>query len=207
MADKKEKPAEVVAEKAPADIAAENKQVAAPAAPGTVETDGTRARRALMLKQFIPNPDWINKNIVAGGKGTQMAVGRIWGVATSIGRKQNTLPDGKIVDSIVVNGIFQAESYLTGELSEASSVYFPMAYAEKIAALFASVEGLKVVEVDCDVGLEATGKTIPYEWVIIAFREGEEMAVLKRIKGTRGRPTNAAPLALAGPAAVKQIAG
>lgn len=154
---------------------------------GSVETEGTRARRAIMLKHFLPDGEFINKNVVAGGKGTQAKVGRIYGIATGYSRKNNTLPDGKVTESIVVNGMFHGESYLTGELSEASSVYFPMAYAEKIAACFEM--GSRTVEVDCDVGVEATGKTIPYEWVVIAFREGEEMDVLRRIRGTRARPT------------------
>lgn len=153
---------------------------------GSVETEGTRARRALMLKQFLPDPDWINKNIVAGGKGTRGTIGRIYGLATGYERKNNTLPDGSISESIFVRGMFQSEGFITGELAEASGVYFPMAYAEKIAAVIEM--GVKTVEVDCDVGLEATGKAIPYEWVIVAFREGVEMDVLRRIRGTRKRP-------------------
>lgn len=153
---------------------------------GSVETSGVRARRAIMLKQFVPNPDWINQNIVAGGKGTRATLGRIYGIATGTSRKTNILPDGSVSESILVSGMFQSEGFLTGEMGEAAGVYFPMAYAEKIEACFAM--GVKTVEVDCDVGLEATGKTIPYEWVVIAYREGQEMDVLRRIRGTRQRP-------------------
>lgn len=152
------------------------------------EPHGVRARRALMLKQLLPDHDWINKNIVAHGKGSRGLVGRIYGMATSAVRKTNTLPDGSLTESISVNGVFSAESYLTGEISEASNVYFPMAYAEKLEALFISQPDIKVIEVDTDIGLEATGKTIPYEWVIVTYREGEEMAVLKRLKNSRKRP-------------------
>lgn len=155
---------------------------------GSVASDGTRARRALMLKQFLPNPDWINVNVVAGGKGTRATIGRIYGIATGFERKVNTLPDGSLSESIFVKGMFQSEGYVTGELAEASGVYFPMAYAEKVAAAFEGL-GVKSVEVDCDIGLEATGKTIPYEWVVIAYREGQEMDALKRIRGNRPRPT------------------
>lgn len=155
---------------------------------GSVETDGTRARRAIMLKQFLPDPEWILKNVVAGGKGTRATIGRIFGIATGTARKTNTLPDGSVSESIAVSGVFQSEGFLTGELSEASGVYFPMAYAEKIEALIKM--GVKTIEVDCDIGVEATGKTIPYEWVVTAFREGKEMDVLKRIRGTRARPAN-----------------
>lgn len=161
---------------------------AAESAAETSEPHGVRARRALMLKQLLPDHDWINKNIVAHGKGTRGLVGRIYGMATSASRKTNTLPDGSLAESISVSGVFSAESYLTGEISEASNVYFPMAYAEKLEALFISQPDIKVIEVDTDIGLEATGKTIPYEWIIIAYREGEEMAALKRLKNSRKRP-------------------
>lgn len=177
---------------------------------GSVATDGVRARRAMMLKQFVPNPDWINVNIVAGGKGTRATLARIFGIATGHEEKMNTLPDGSVSKSIFVKGMFQSESYITGELSEASGVYFPMAYAEKIAAVFDGL-GVKTVEVDCDIGVEATGKTIPYEWVVTAFREGQEMDVLKRIRGTRARPTalligsDGAPKELPTPAAQRAL--
>lgn len=170
----------------------------APASSG----EGIRARKAFMLKQMIPNPDWINTNIVAKGKGTRVTVGRIFGVAMGYEDKVNTLPNGELSESIVLKGVFQSESYLTGELSEASNVYFPMAYAEKVKALFLANPDIKIIEVDTDIGLEATGKTIPYEWVISAFIEGEEMAVLKRLRTSRQRPATAPVLTGSAPAAI-----
>ena len=152
-------------------------------------TEGVRARRGLTMKQLVPDQDWIMKNVVAGGKGTRAVIGRIFGIVTKFERKQNEF-QGTMIDSIVCNGVFNSESFISGELSEASSVFFPMAYAEKIAAVMEADPTIKVVEVDCDIGLEATGKTIPYEWVVTAYREGKEMALLKRIRGARQRPTN-----------------
>jgi hypothetical protein len=193
------------------DVASETTQSVSPqaAATGAVEsvtTEGVRARRAFMLKQLIPDQDWIMKNVVANGKGTRATIGRVWGIANGCTDKVNTLPDGSPSSSIVLQGAFNTESYITGELSEASNAYLPMAYAEKLKALFAADKSIQVIEVDCDVGIEATGKTIPYEWVITAFREGEEMAVLKRIRGARQKPKNllvgsgGAVLQLTGPA-------
>lgn len=211
--------------------------------------EGIRARRAFMLKQFIPSATFITENVVAKGAGTQVVLGRVYGSATGTQRKTNQLPDGSFAESVVINGIFQAESYIDGVVSEATSVYLPMAYAEKVEAVFKSsmsvaldtagkpimeapkprmaavldsdghavIEGDKVVmapvmvdgkpqfeasvakmvstltavELDCDIGLEATGKTIPYEWVVIAYREGEAMDVLKRLRNSRKRPANA----------------
>jgi hypothetical protein len=167
--------------------------------------EGIRARKVFVLRQFIPDANWIAANVVAKGKGTKVLLGRVWGVAMSTEHKTKTLDDGKVITSVAMNGAFQAESYITGELSAMSTTYLPDAYALKVAALFETDKTIKVVEIDCDVGLEATGKTIPYEWVIIAYREGEEMAVLKRLRNSRGRPTGAP--ALAAPPQVAAIEG
>ena len=169
-------------------------------------SEGIRARRAFMPKHFIPNADWINKNVVAHGKGTKVTLGRLYGIASKCDVKHNTLPDGSASSSVVLFGAFEAEDYLTGELSSMTSAYLPAAYSERVEAVFASgmrtvenkdggppqqYQTINAVEIDCDIGLEATGKTIPYEWVVTAFREGEELAVLKRLRNSRDRPTTA----------------
>lgn len=169
-----------------------------------IASEGVRARRAFMLKHFVPNADWINTNIVAKGKGTQAILGRVFGVSTGYEVKTNILPDGKQSESIVLKGTFQAESYLTGEISEATTVYLPLAYSEKVKTVFDMDPTIKIVELDCDVGLEATGKTIPYEWVVIAFREGQAMALLRRLRESRARPTNA--VALSAPVSAPALA-
>lgn len=155
----------------------------------TLSEEGVRARRGLSPKQLVPSIDWIMKNIVGGGKGTRATVGRIFGVVSSAQRKTNEF-QGQMIDSIVCNGMFNAESFLTGELSQGSSVYLPMAYAEQIITAFATDKTITAIQIDCDIGLEATGKAIPYEWVTTAFLEGKEMAILKRMRAARARPTN-----------------
>lgn len=149
---------------------------------------GVRTRRVIVLKQFVPGPDWINQNVVAKGKGTQVMIGRIYGVAFEVGRKTGTLPDGSPSENIFVRGQFESLNYITGEVGEASTVYFPKAYAEKLEMVFKGDETIKVVEVDVDVGVEATGKTIPYEWVTVAFVEGGKAATLKRLRTARAKP-------------------
>lgn len=165
------------------------------------EVMGVRARRAIMLKHFLPPEgiDWINKNIVAGGKGTRATLGRLFGICTGYEERVNTMPDGSLSPSIALRGAFQTESYITGELGEGTLAFLPAAYSEKIKAIFEANErrdsdgkvignDVRMIEVDVDCGLEATGKTIPYEWVIVAYREGEEMAVLRNMRRSRARP-------------------
>jgi hypothetical protein len=168
-----------------------------------VPSQGVRARRAIMLKEFIPTADFINVQVVAKGKGTKVMLGRIYGFVTGVMDKTNTLPNGEKAASVVCNGQFETENYLTGEISAASSVYFPSSFSETIKAMFAADPDLKMIEVDTDVGLEATGKTIPYTWVVINYVEGEAVTPLKKLRAARVRPDNVP--ALAAPKAPAQI--
>lgn len=169
-----------------------------PAAP---EIQGVRARRTIMLKNLLPadGVDWIMKNVVSQGKGTRATLGRIFGVCTGYSIKTNTLPDGTPSSSIVLHGDFETENYIDGEIGSGTTAYIPAAYSEKVKTVFdanailneAGEEignRIRTIEIDIDVGVEATGKTIPYEWVVVAFKEGAEMATLKRMRSTRARP-------------------
>jgi hypothetical protein len=163
--------------------------------------EGVRARRVILTKHFLPPEgiDWLMKNVVAGGKGTQAMLGRVFGVCTGFEDRPGSLPDGTPTVSIALKGVFQTENYLTGEVSEGVMWFPPAAYAEKVRTIFVmgaqhDAAGreinnvVKAVDVDCDLGAEATGKTIPYEWVLIAFREGQEMATLRNMRRSRKRP-------------------
>lgn len=174
-------------------------ETAAPAG----ESKGVRARRAIMLKEFIPNADFIAKEVVGKGKGTIVMLGRVLGFVTSTADKENTLPNGEKSASVVCSGQFETENYMTGEISAASSVYFPSSFSEAIKAMFAADPELKVVEVDTDIGLEATGKTIPYTWVVVNHIQGEAQTPLKKLRSSRGRPSNVP--ALAAPKAAAQL--
>ena len=164
---------------------------------------GVRARRAIMLKEFIPHADFINKEVVGKGKGTKVILGRIFGFITSTADKVGRLPNGEESVSIVFNGQFESENYLTGEISQASSVYFPSSFSEAVKAMFIADPDLKVVEIDTDIGVEATGKTIPYTWIVINHVEGEAQTPLKRLRKVRGRPAGVP--ALAAPVAQKAL--
>jgi hypothetical protein len=160
---------------------------------GTNPATGMKVRKAFMLRMFLPDSNWIAREVVAKGKGTTVMLGRVFGICTSIERKMNTVGD-KVIPSISVRGIFQAENYHTGEVSESASVYLPSALAEKIATMFDNDASLKTIEIDTDIGVEATGKTIPYAWTATQWIDGDAQNPLARLKASRKRPENAAQL-------------
>lgn len=142
--------------------------------------EGMKTRRVVMNKMFLPSDDFIMKEVVGRGKGTKCVVGRVFGLCTSVEVK-NSEYQGKILQSIALKGMFQYEGYMTGELGTGTTYYPPAAYAERVAAVMAQ-EGVQTVEVDIDVGIEATGKTIPYEWTCTAWTESGQFDVLRRLR-------------------------
>lgn len=169
-------------------------------------SQGIRVRRALQMKQLLPELDWINKNVIAVGTGHKVIIGRVYGLVTGTEEKLGQLPNGEASVSFVLKGVFESEAYLTGELSDFGAVFFPSAFSEKLHNMFKADEHLKTVEIDCDVGLEATGKTIPYTWVIVQHVEGQAFEPLKRLRSSRAKPSNAVAR-LPAPAAPKTLAG
>lgn len=159
------------------------------------EADGTRVRRAFMMKNFLPDPDWINKNVVAGGKGTHKKVGRIIGFAIGATKRINDI-GGKPTESISLNGKFEVENYLSGEISQPSVIYTPMAFSEQVQVALLS-DGVQLVQIDVDVGVEATGKTIPYEWTITSFLEAQDSQAMLQLRHRRG-PRKASLTAIEG---------
>lgn len=158
-----------------------------------------RSVRAISMKAFLPpeGQSWINKTIVSQGKGFQKMLGRMYGMAARTERKVND-HQGKQLTSVSLIGAFECVVFETGEVISASQVYLPMAFAEQVEASL-SLDGVSNVQIDVDVGIEATGKTIPYEWVIYSHLAGAAQKALRRLRARR-------VTALA-PAAVKRIAG
>lgn len=163
-------------------------------------SEGIRARRAFMTKFLLPNPDWINKEIVAHGKGTQKIVGRLVGFITGAEEQTNEF-QGKLLRSVVVYGQFEYESTVTGEIGASSSAFLPTSYSDAVLAQFKADPNLRAVEVDMDLGIEATGKPIPYEWLVIDHMGGDAV-MMKRLRNRRrpGQRALAAPSAETAPA-------
>lgn len=142
--------------------------------------EGMKTRRVIMNKMFLPDDDFIMKEVVGRGKGTKCVMGRVFGLCTAVEVKTSEY-QGKQLQSIALKGMFQYEGYMTGELGTGTTYYPPGAYAERVA-LVMKQEGTLTVEVDIDVGLEATGKTIPYEWTCTAWTESGQFDVLRRLR-------------------------
>lgn len=146
------------------------------AAPPPDDGDGpiVRARRVITTRDFLPgrDPQWAIANVAARPRGFQMLLGHLFGYATGFERQTNEVKGAggvKTLESVLLKGNFEATVVdpETGEITEiinAGNAYLPLAYAEPIGAAF--VAGAARIILDLSLGLEATGKMIPYEWVV-----------------------------------------
>lgn len=163
------------------------------------QSQGKRLHNVIVVRQLLPGSNeneqnrFIRENVTEKGKGFQLILGRIEGTAARHERKEFPY-QGNMLKSVVCEGKFYTESYLTGEVNDGTMVYLPNVYAEKIAEVFESDPSIDAVNIDCDIGLEATTKGTGYAWIVYAFREGEELAILRHLRKSRGRPRNAPPM-------------
>lgn len=142
----------------------------------------------LTARQFFPDPEWINRELLPKGKGTQAITGRFYGDAYGWEETASTTlknQDGSPVLSIRVDGNFEGMSLLTGELQRARSIYLPKTYALRVRdGLEARPDKSKSYPIQILVGVEATGKTIPYRYGVLSFVDDESTRRLAQMRAS-----------------------
>lgn len=161
---------------------------------------GVRIRRAFTMKNFLPAGDvntWIAANVTSKGVGFHKMVGRIYGSVQAWEARETQWKSPrpgegeKVIKSIALSGNLQAEHGETGEIITMDMVFLPMAFASQIARAMQSNPGA-AVEMDIDVGIESTGKAIPYEWTVTSYLSGRAERQLRQMRNSR-RIGQAAP--------------
>jgi hypothetical protein len=143
--------------------------------------------------RIITTKDWANGRdpnaIIAGSPpGTRILLGSLRGVVDTTERSTHTYKD-KPLESVWLNGEFEAVVAETGEVKAAPTAILPKAFGITIET---AIAGLKreaslgggsdgQLTIDCDIGLEATGRPIPYEWIVIYYREGKAQKAMRDV--------------------------
>jgi hypothetical protein len=145
------------------------------------QDEGTIQNSVIVNADFLPDRDrnWPIRHVASRGIGFKVVMGQLAGIATSAERRVSEW-QGKELMSIWLHGNFTATIRATGELIEASSVIPPQAYAAKVERMLGL--GVGKVEVDIDVGLQATGRNIPYRWFASDYSESEEREAARAIQ-------------------------
>jgi hypothetical protein len=156
-----------------------------------IEADdrGQRVGRIITTKDYLPRGDvQFTARLGMEPVGTQVILGSLVGVVNSTERKI-TQWQGKELESVWLNGEFEAIMAGTGEVKAAPTAILPKAFGLTIETALAGLKrnGADDAEltIDCDVGLESTGRPIPYEWIVIYYREGKAQKALRDARGRR----------------------
>lgn len=186
-------------------------QAAAPATqPGDEappDDEGRRVRLVITTKDFLPggDTDWPRQHIAPAPRGTRAILGNLAGQVLRTERRTTPYKD-KVLESVWLHGNFEAMLRGTGEIISAPAAILPRAFGTMIENALADCEpGEKMdLRIDCDIGLEATGRSIPYEWIVIYYHEGKAQKAMREIRSRRdariarqeaGRPLLIAPSA------------
>jgi hypothetical protein len=147
---------------------------------------GERVGRIITTKDFLPNGDLtFAVRLGVEPRGTQVVLGALRGVVYSTERKKNLYKD-KELESIWLNGSFEAVLRGTGEIKTAPTAILPFAFGltieNTLRAAAAGDDNPPELTIDCDIGLESTGRPIPYEWIVIYYREGKAHKALRDVR-------------------------
>jgi hypothetical protein len=154
------------------------------------EAQGLRARKVIVPKDLVPGRDqaWIIQNVATQPKGSYVPLGYMSGYIFAVERRF-TEWQGKRLESVWMQGMFEAESSITGEVLSAGFAILPSSFGEMIAGAFALAEKQGAhnlqAKLDVEIGLEATGRSIPYEWVVYSYEETPAQKAVKAIKAQR----------------------
>jgi hypothetical protein len=165
----------------------------------SLEIRGERVERIITTRDFLPPDDpQFAARLGVEPRGTRVLLGSLRGVVNSTERRTANW-QGKLLESVWLNGEFEAVLAGTGEIKSAPTAILPKAFGmtieASIAALLAEMypqgaltptngglpQGVQLT-IDCDIGLEATGRSIPYEWIVVYYREGKAQKAMRDVR-------------------------
>lgn len=137
------------------------------------QNQGRVVANAIMMTDFVKKKDAIIFGASAP-PGEVKWLGTIIGRATDMKEKMTAQPDGGSIRSVEFGGFFEKTVYETGELGSARAVYLPRAFTAELEMGLAEskkADPTATIDFAVEIGLEATGRTIPYTYRVRAFHQ------------------------------------
>lgn len=136
------------------------------------------------------------QQLIAGKpRGWNMPIGRIIGFATRGERRDSKAPvkpgEAPLPPSFFIQGTFECTSLLDGTIRTAPWLILPRAAGDMLEAGFQG--GADRVLLDIELGLEATGRAIPYTYTVTAYgtRETPDQKALSLLRERQARRAQA----------------
>jgi hypothetical protein len=152
--------------------------------PGMTD-DGLRIETFISPRTFVTQ-EWCLKNVASKDRGFHVAIGTIAGYATASERRESAMPvkpgDKPFPASVWIKGEFEATVHETGEVKSARWLILPRAAGELVEQAFES--GAERAYLDLELGVQATGRSIPYAYTVTAFgsRDSEARRIVRAIR-------------------------
>lgn len=175
-------------------------QVQPGTAPMPVEPRETamRIQRLFSKGDFVDQADAI-KWAVNSEKGSMQTVGFLKGRITGVQLNDPTEIDkqGGHQYNLSLIGDFEGSTPDGEAVYQATLAYTPRYYMERIKRLFEADADLKAINIDIALAIEATGRNIPYAWIVIEFDSSDRFRVTKARNARRFEALQAAGTQLA----------
>jgi hypothetical protein len=156
--------------------------------------------RGQLIETFLSPRDFATleqcQALIAGKPaGYHVVVGRIAGYATGVDLRESGLKvkAGEKVPPPMfwAKGQFESVALATGEIKTAPWLILPRSAAELVGQAF--VSGAERILLDLEIGLQSTGKAIPYRWTVRAYgtASGEAQRLVAAIRSRQEARANA----------------
>ena len=161
--------------------------------------EGLRIETFISPRTFVTQ-EWCLQNVASKPRGTHVAIGRIAGYAVASERRDSAMPvkpgDKPMPASVWIKGEFEAVVIETGELKSARWLILPRAAGELVEQAFQ--DGAQRAYLDLELGVQATGRSIPYAYTVTAFGQRDSEA-RRMVRAIRARQEQRALKAQGGP--------
>lgn len=144
-----------------------------PDAADAMQDVGLKVQTFIAPKDFLPgrDPAWAIQKIAPLPRGQLVELGTLGGVVIGTERKTFKDPDGSTSESVWLKGDFVATAVNpeTGEVTTMTSgnAIIPTSMAVKIENAFR--QGAEKIMLDLEIGIEATGRMIPYAYRVTFY--------------------------------------
>lgn len=164
-----------------------------------------RVQSAITMHSFEPEHLWAAKITTGQPRGFYVSLGRLRGTVTATEDYQ-AMFGGKILSGIGLKGQFWGLAILRDNaVLQAGTLFLSNVFSSQIKAALATVQRhdpAGAIRIDVDVGVEATGKTVPYAWTITHYMSGKAREAVTALMAPR--PNVGTKLIPGQPAAARQ---
>jgi hypothetical protein len=160
------------------------------------EISGREVDNVITMHDFVDERDKL-RFAADNAPGTKAWLGTIIGRVNGGEEKINTRTDGSKLRSFMFAGYFESQRYSDGVIKNAPNLFLPKSIASELEMTLEQLrrsdpDGRHIIEVELEMGMEVTGKSIPIGYRVRAFHQ-RTADPLADLRANRARRLSAVP--------------